>query len=94
MLLLCIGFAVAAPAAAQSPVAYDERLPAPIAAALNAAGIPQASVALLVQEVGVNLPRVSVNAARGLNPARVTKLVTTYAALEVLGVEVPNSGNQ
>ena len=85
MLLCYVGLAVTAPAAAQSPVAYDERLPAPVAAALNAAGISQASVAVLVQEVGVNLPRVSVNAGRSMNPASVMKLLTTYAALELLG---------
>jgi len=69
------------PASAQ----YGERLPIPVARALKAAAIPTSAVAVVVQEVSVHLPRVSVNAAKAMNPASVMKLLTTYAALETLG---------
>ena len=64
---------------------YEERLPAPVARALKAAGIPQAAVGVVVQETGAVFPRVSVNAGLTMNPASVMKLVTTFAALELLG---------
>jgi serine-type D-Ala-D-Ala carboxypeptidase/endopeptidase (penicillin-binding protein 4) len=75
---------VALPAIAQS-IIYDERLPAPVARALKAAGIPQGAVGVVVQEPGAVFPRVSVNAGQAMNPASVMKLVTTFAALELLG---------
>lgn len=53
--------------------------------ALRAAGIPQASVAAWVQEVGAARPSISLHAEEPMNPASVMKLVTTYAALELLG---------
>jgi D-alanyl-D-alanine carboxypeptidase/D-alanyl-D-alanine-endopeptidase (penicillin-binding protein 4) len=62
-----------------------EVLPPPIAAALARAGIPQSAVALVVQEVDANKPALSFNASQPLNPASVMKLVTTFAALELLG---------
>ncbi|HMM53611.1 MAG TPA: D-alanyl-D-alanine carboxypeptidase/D-alanyl-D-alanine-endopeptidase [Candidatus Desulfobacillus sp.] len=68
-------------AAAQS----NERLPAPVAGALKAAGVPPAAVALLVQDVDSRLPRTSFNAGQPMNPASVMKLVTTFAGLELLG---------
>jgi D-alanyl-D-alanine carboxypeptidase/D-alanyl-D-alanine-endopeptidase (penicillin-binding protein 4) len=60
-------------------------LPRPVAQALRAAGIPQSSVGAVVQEVGAPRPALAVNAREPLNPASVMKLVTTYAALELLG---------
>ena len=60
-------------------------LPAPIAQALAAGGIPDSSVALYVHEIGADRPLVSYGAERVLNPASTMKLVTTYAALELLG---------
>ncbi len=75
---------IALPAVAQN-IAYEERLPAPVARALKAAGIPQAAVGVVVQEMGAVFPRVSVNAGLTMNPASVMKLVTTFAALELLG---------
>ncbi|MDD5175544.1 MAG: D-alanyl-D-alanine carboxypeptidase/D-alanyl-D-alanine-endopeptidase [Sterolibacterium sp.] len=64
------------------------RLPGTVMKALRAAGIPQENVAVVVQEVpAVPLlpPRLSVNAGMSFNPASLMKLVTTYAALELLG---------
>jgi D-alanyl-D-alanine carboxypeptidase/D-alanyl-D-alanine-endopeptidase (penicillin-binding protein 4) len=72
------------PAIAQN-ITYDERLPAPVARALKTAGIPQSAVGVVVQETGAVFPRVSVNAGQAMNPASVMKLVTTFAALELLG---------
>jgi len=60
-------------------------LPRPVAQALKAAGISQASVSAVVQEIGVSRPEVAVNARAALNPASVMKIVTTFAALELLG---------
>jgi len=60
-------------------------LPPPVAQALAAARIPPGSVAALVQEAGAARATLSVNAAAPMNPASVMKLVTTYAALELLG---------
>ena len=60
-------------------------LPAPVAQALAAARIPAGSVAAVVQEVGAPRASLNVNSAAAMNPASVMKLVTTYAALELLG---------
>ncbi|MDP2795091.1 MAG: D-alanyl-D-alanine carboxypeptidase/D-alanyl-D-alanine-endopeptidase [Sulfurisoma sp.] len=64
---------------------HDERLPPPVARALKAAGIPRSAVAVVVQETGAVFPRVGINAGQAMNPASVMKLVTTFAALELLG---------
>ena len=60
-------------------------LPPAVAQALAAAKIPAASVAVVVQELGVHHEALNVNAKLPMNPASVMKLVTTYAALELLG---------
>ena len=66
---------------AQAQVSF----PPPVAQALAAAKIPAGAAAALVQEVGAPRPWLSVNPAAPMNPASVMKLVTTYAALELLG---------
>lgn len=71
--------AIAVPAFAQNG------LPPPVAQALVAARIPQASVAIAVQEAGSAVPALRLNDSVAMNPASVMKLVTTYAALERLG---------
>ena len=65
--------------------AADPRLPAAVAAALKSAAIPVSAIAIHVQEAGATTPRIAVNAAQPMNPASVMKLVTTFAALEILG---------
>jgi D-alanyl-D-alanine carboxypeptidase/D-alanyl-D-alanine-endopeptidase (penicillin-binding protein 4) len=60
-------------------------LPEGVQRALAAAKIPQASVAAVVQEVGVHHEVLRANAGAAMNPASVMKLVTAYAALEMLG---------
>ena len=65
--------------------AMAEGLPPTVLKALKAAQIPAASVAVVVQPVEAPAPLVSHNASQAMNPASVMKLVTTYAALDLLG---------
>ncbi|MGQ0654340.1 MAG: D-alanyl-D-alanine carboxypeptidase/D-alanyl-D-alanine endopeptidase [Betaproteobacteria bacterium] len=62
-----------------------QTLPGTVAQPLQALGIPASSVAVSVQAVGNPRPAYALNAGRAMNPASVMKLVTTYAALELLG---------
>ena len=59
--------------------------PPQVAQALAASKISASGVAVVVQELGAPRAAVSVNPAAAMNPASVMKLVTTYAALELLG---------
>jgi D-alanyl-D-alanine carboxypeptidase/D-alanyl-D-alanine-endopeptidase (penicillin-binding protein 4) len=60
-------------------------LPAPVVQELKRARIPQSAIAVEVREVGRHEPLISINARRSMNPASVMKLLTTYAALDLLG---------
>jgi D-alanyl-D-alanine carboxypeptidase/D-alanyl-D-alanine-endopeptidase (penicillin-binding protein 4) len=60
-------------------------LPPAVTQALAAARIPENSVAIVVQGVDQKAPRIHHNARLSMNPASVMKLVTTYAALGMLG---------
>src|SRR5690349_15605255 len=60
-------------------------LPPSVSKELKAAGIPAANVSVVVQEVGAPQPLLAERAGVQVNPASVMKLVTTYAALELLG---------
>jgi D-alanyl-D-alanine carboxypeptidase/D-alanyl-D-alanine-endopeptidase (penicillin-binding protein 4) len=60
-------------------------LPPNVLQALKAAQIPAASVAVVVQPVDAAQPLVAHNATQAMNPASVMKLLTTYAALDLLG---------
>jgi len=69
-----------------SPLALAQAsFPLPVAQALVAAKIPAGAVSAVVQEVGATNASLSINPAVPMNPASVMKLVTTYAALELLG---------
>jgi D-alanyl-D-alanine carboxypeptidase/D-alanyl-D-alanine-endopeptidase (penicillin-binding protein 4) len=72
-------------AALTAPAGAADVLPPPIASALARAGIPQSGVALFVQDVDATKPALAFNSGRPFNPASVMKLVTTFAALELLG---------
>jgi D-alanyl-D-alanine carboxypeptidase/D-alanyl-D-alanine-endopeptidase (penicillin-binding protein 4) len=75
---LCAALLLAAPAQAQ-------KLPPAVAQALKQAGIPQGAVGIYVHEAGSPRPVLALNADQPMNPASVMKLLTTYAALELLG---------
>jgi D-alanyl-D-alanine carboxypeptidase/D-alanyl-D-alanine-endopeptidase (penicillin-binding protein 4) len=68
-----------------SAAAGAASLPKPVLQALQAAGVPPARVAVVIQEAGASRPTLAVNPNASLNPASVMKLITTYAALELLG---------
>jgi D-alanyl-D-alanine carboxypeptidase/D-alanyl-D-alanine-endopeptidase (penicillin-binding protein 4) len=72
-------------ATAMIPPAAGADLPALVGKALQAAGVPESSVGVVVQEVGATRPVLAVNPRRAMNPASTMKIVTTYAALELLG---------
>jgi len=61
------------------------QLPDTVSRALRDARVPPASVSIVVQELGTRRPALALNAGVSRNPASVMKLVTTYAALELLG---------
>ncbi len=60
-------------------------LPPAVSQALQEAGIPTSSLAIVVQAVDGGPPLLAHNARQAMNPASAMKLVTTYAGLEVLG---------
>ncbi|CAG0971241.1 serine-type D-Ala-D-Ala carboxypeptidase/endopeptidase (penicillin-binding protein 4) [Burkholderiales bacterium] len=77
---------VAALVAALAPLAASSAaLPREIARAFLDRGVPLTDVAIVVQEAGAFRPLFSLQAQRPMNPASVMKLVTTFAALELLG---------
>lgn len=81
LLLLAIWLAcLAAPWATKAA-----QLPGPISAALARADIPQDATAFYVHEIAAPRPLLAIGAERPLNPASTIKLITTYAALELLG---------
>ncbi len=66
--------------------AASTALPAAVEAALQRARVPADAVAFVVADAdGRQPPRLSWRAQEPMNPASVMKLVTTYAALELLG---------
>ncbi len=60
-------------------------LPPPIAQVLEWQRVPSANVSILVAEPGNDRPLLALNPDTRRNPASVTKLFTTFAALEALG---------
>jgi D-alanyl-D-alanine carboxypeptidase/D-alanyl-D-alanine-endopeptidase (penicillin-binding protein 4) len=81
-LSLLLLLAAAPQAMATTPMSEP---PGPVAAALAQAGVPESGVGIYVHDLTNNLPVVMVGIDRSLNPASVIKLVTTFAALEILG---------
>ena len=60
-------------------------LPAPFREALARAGVPASAVAVVIQPVDAGDALVSHRAGASVNPASVMKLITSYAALDLLG---------
>ena len=66
-------------------MASAQSLPPELESALKRAHIPLSAVAAYVQGVDGARPLLAHNAAQAMNPASTMKLLTTYAALELLG---------
>jgi serine-type D-Ala-D-Ala carboxypeptidase/endopeptidase (penicillin-binding protein 4) len=60
-------------------------VPASVQRVISGHGFPASSYALLVQEVGEPAPVLAINSDLALNPASTMKVLTTLAALELLG---------
>ncbi len=64
--------------------AWSQPLPATIKEALKTAGVPESAIGIMVMEPG-GRTLLAHNADGAMNPASVMKLVTTTAALDILG---------
>ncbi len=60
-------------------------LPSALTKELSKADIPLSGVAIIVQEINKPTPLIRLNAAQPMNPASTMKLLTTFAALDLLG---------
>src|SRR5258708_12688092 len=83
MLLRFTLLLLALPASVSATVPTD--LPGDISAALAQAGIPESEVGIYVYDLTSDREGLSFGADRALNPASAMKLLTTFAALELLG---------
>ena len=81
----CFAFAGALVAMALCAANAFAALPRSVAKPFTDAGIPLAAVGVVVQRVGATTPLLAHEPDRPMNPASVMKLVTTFAALELLG---------
>ena len=79
--LVALGVAVLA-----CRLAAAAELPRTVLRALSAAGVPSSSVGAVVQEIGAAHPLLAFNGGTAMNPASTMKILTTYAALERLGL--------
>jgi D-alanyl-D-alanine carboxypeptidase/D-alanyl-D-alanine-endopeptidase (penicillin-binding protein 4) len=68
-----------------APALAAAELPAPVRDALARAGVPESAVGAVVEPVAGGRRLVSHHPDKPLNPASAIKLVTTYAALDLLG---------
>ncbi len=81
-LALLLALWLVAPGALAAP---QDELPAPVRSALAAARVPKSSVAVVVERVDAVRSLVAFRAGAPMNPASTMKLVTSYAALDLLG---------
>ncbi|HMY07564.1 MAG TPA: D-alanyl-D-alanine carboxypeptidase, partial [Accumulibacter sp.] len=84
---MCVAIAISASqvtsAVAEAPA--PGKLPPTVLSALQEAGIPTSSVGIVVQAVDGGAALLNHNSRQAMNPASAMKLLTTYAALELLG---------
>jgi len=77
--------ALLAPGVSAQDDAARRPLPESVVAALRGAAIPPAASAIVVVPLAPGGVSIEVNGAQPMNPASTMKLVTTYAALDLLG---------
>lgn len=66
-------------------MAATRELPQPVRDALARAGVPDSAAAIVVEAVEPGAPLIALHADTPMNPASVMKLVTSYAAFDLLG---------
>src|SRR6185295_15262096 len=71
--------------AVAATAASAKDLPEPVRAALARAGVPASAASIVVEPVGDGPALVDHEAKAAVNPASVMKLITTFAALDLLG---------
>jgi D-alanyl-D-alanine carboxypeptidase/D-alanyl-D-alanine-endopeptidase (penicillin-binding protein 4) len=82
----CLIAPIAAPNAAEAePAPGRDDIPPAVSAALHEARIPATAIGLVVAPLDSGPIRLAVNESTPMNPASTMKLVTTYAALNLLG---------
>jgi D-alanyl-D-alanine carboxypeptidase/D-alanyl-D-alanine-endopeptidase (penicillin-binding protein 4) len=81
---VCAAVACTALHAQQDLYPNGNALPASVAQALARAQVPASAATVAVQEIGARDYKVAHNLQTAVNPASLMKLVTTYAALEML----------
>ena len=72
-------------AAAAAPATAAQRLPPEVQAALQRARVPATAISVVVQDAGSGRPALLWRPHEAVNPASLSKLTTTAAALEMLG---------
>ncbi|MBS0293432.1 MAG: D-alanyl-D-alanine carboxypeptidase/D-alanyl-D-alanine-endopeptidase [Proteobacteria bacterium] len=83
--IAAVSLAACTAALAAAPAEVDA-LPPAVDAALQRAGLPPAALSAMLVEVAGRTPaRLAYQGDKALNPASVMKLVTTFAALDLLG---------
>ncbi|MFA6013781.1 MAG: D-alanyl-D-alanine carboxypeptidase/D-alanyl-D-alanine-endopeptidase [Gallionellaceae bacterium] len=65
--------------------AHAARLPKEVLTALKQSNIPLTATGIVVRQVNAKSPLIQINTQQSMNPASTMKLLTTYAALELLG---------
>jgi D-alanyl-D-alanine carboxypeptidase/D-alanyl-D-alanine-endopeptidase (penicillin-binding protein 4) len=83
-LLVALFIASLQPAIGQDDVA-SAALPSPLREALRSTGLPSSAFAIVVRPLGPGGLQLAFNDAVAMSPASTMKLVTTYAALDLLG---------
>ncbi len=68
-----------------APVTASPGLPAEVTRVLNKHKLPHDSMSVYIKEVGLKTPLISYRETVSRNPASVMKVITTLAALEILG---------
>ena len=82
---LISGFFLASLLSLGAATACADSLPPPVKQALQQADLPASALSVWVQDTQGKRPLLAIGAERAVNPASTMKLVTTYAALELLG---------
>ncbi len=82
---LVFSLAASAGGASAESAAPSGEVPSAVSAALHEARIPSSAVAIVVAPLGDGSLRLASNEAVPMNPASTMKLLTTYAALNMLG---------